>query len=572
MTATATHPPAADLRTGDGPWPRRVFVAGLVVAAPLLLWFGRDHWFFLDEWLVLQRDGLTDPGYLDAHNGHWITLVVLDYRLNFRLWGLDTYLPYQVPVVAAHLASAALLRIVMLRVGVRGWLATGAALVFVFLGAGRDNITFGFQISMTGSLLAGLALLLIADHAGPAHRRDLVGLLVGVVGLMTSSVFVALLVGVGVAVLIRRGVRVAAFYAVPLGIVYGAWYLRYGAGEGDPMRLTGNTLRFVARMFGAVFSALTAGGVAGAVLVAVAAVGIVAAVQAGRRTGEWHAAALLLGLLAAWLVFAGLTALGRAESSVTADSHGASRYVHVGVALFLPAVAAGVERLTRWRTVAGVVAGLLLIVGVPRNLDRLADTDPLFGSGIDLFGADSEQIIEAMAHSTAIGEVSRRPRDRHRRAAAADHGGLAGPPRRRRPHPRARRRHARDRAHGDEHPRAGPGGPDRFRPVHADRARGRGHARGRRRDPVRRGGAGDRGRRRRGGAAPPVHQRGPLGRPGARGAGRRGGRGGSHGRLPALTGHGGRSPPPGLHPAAGPAPALSWRARRGMRRWRRRPC
>ena len=313
VTATATHPPAADLRTGDGPWPRRVFVAGLVVAAPLLLWVGRDHWFFLDEWLVLQRDGLTDPGYLDAHNGHWITVVALDYRLNFRLWGLGTYLPYQVPVVAAHLASAALLRIVMLRVGVRGWLATGAALVFVFLGSGRDNITFGFQISMTGSLLAGLALLLIADHAGPVDRRDLVGLLVGVVGLMTSSVFVALLVGVGVAVLVRRGPRVAAFYAVPLGIVYGAWYLRYGAGEGDPLRLTGNTVRFAARMFGAVFSALTAGGVAGAVLVAVAAVGIVASVQAARRTGEWHAAALLLGLLAGWLVFAGLTALGRAE-------------------------------------------------------------------------------------------------------------------------------------------------------------------------------------------------------------------------------------------------------------------
>ncbi len=197
VTATATHPPAADLRTGDGPWPRRVFVAGLVVAAPLLLWVGRDHWFFLDEWLVLQRDGLTDPGYLDAHNGHWITVVALDYRLNFRLWGLSTYVPYQVPVVAAHLASAALLRIVMLRVGVRGWLATGAALVFVFLGSGRDNITFGFQISMTGSLLAGLALLLIADHAGPVDRRDLVGLVVGVVGLMTSSVFVALLVGRG---------------------------------------------------------------------------------------------------------------------------------------------------------------------------------------------------------------------------------------------------------------------------------------------------------------------------------------------------------------------------------------
>jgi hypothetical protein len=405
-TATTASPsPPAEAPTGDGRWPRRVFVAGLVVAAPLLLWVGRHHWFFLDEWLVLQRDGLTDPGYLDAHNGHWITVVALDYRLNFRIWGLGTYVPYQVPVVAAHLASAALLRLVMLRVGVRGGLATGAALVFVFLGSGRDNITFGFQISMTGSLLAGLALLLLADHAGPVDRRDVLGLVVGVVGLMTSSVFVALLVGVGVSVLVRRGVRVAAFYAVPLGLVYGAWYVRYGAGEGDPLRLTGNTIRFAARMLGAVFDALTAGGVPAVALGAVAAVGVGAALQTARRTGDRQPAALLGGLVVAWLVFAGLTALGRAESAVTADSHGTSRYVHIGVALFLPAVAAGVDRLARWHVAAGVVAAALVLVGVPRNLDRLGDTDPLFLSGIDLFGPDSEQIIEAMAHDDLVDDV-----------------------------------------------------------------------------------------------------------------------------------------------------------------------
>jgi hypothetical protein len=382
-----------------------VFVAGLVAAAPVLLWVGRDHWFFLDEWLVLPRGGLTAPGYLDAHNGHWITVVQLDYRLNFRLWGLGTYLPYQVPVVAAHLASAALLRITMLRVGVRGWLATAIALVFVFFGAGRDNITFGFQISMTGSLLAGLALLLLADRPGPVARADRWGLVVGVLGLMTSSVFLAMLVGVGVAVLIRRGIRVAAFYAVPLGLVYGTWYLLYGAGEGDPMRLTGDTVRFAGRMIGAVFSSLSAGGPAGAALAAVAGVGIGAAVQQARRKGDRQAASLLVGLATAWLVFAGLTALGRAESAQTADLHDTSRYLHVGAALALPAVAAGVERLARWRTAAGVLAGLLLAVGVPGNLDELGETDPLFLSGIDLFGPDSEAIVGAMAHSPLVDEV-----------------------------------------------------------------------------------------------------------------------------------------------------------------------
>lgn len=405
-TAPAAPRQAAATGAGDGPWPRRVFVAGLVVAAPLLLWLGRGHWFFLDEWLVLRRPGLTDPGYLDAHNGHWITLVVLDYRLNFRLWGLGAYLPYQVPVVAAHLGTAALVRLVMLRVGVRGWLATGAALVFVFLGTGRDNITFGFQLSMTGSLLAGLALLLVAaDRDGPLDRRDLGGLAIGVAGLMTSSVFVALLLGVGVAVLVRRGALVAAAYAAPLGLVYGAWYVAYGAGEGDPLRLTARTVRFAARMLGAVLSAVTAGGVAGAVLGAVAAVGVGAAVHGARRSGERRAAALLVGLAVGWAAFAVLTALGRAEAPGTAESHGTSRYVHVGVALLLPAVAAGIERLARWRTAAGVAAALLLVAGVPRNLDRLSGTDPLFRSGIDLFGEDSEEILRAAAHSPYVSVV-----------------------------------------------------------------------------------------------------------------------------------------------------------------------
>jgi hypothetical protein len=69
-------------------WSARVFGVAVVVALPLLLWFGRDHWFFLDDWWVLTRDGLTSPGYLDDHNGQWMTVLRVDYRLNLELWGL----------------------------------------------------------------------------------------------------------------------------------------------------------------------------------------------------------------------------------------------------------------------------------------------------------------------------------------------------------------------------------------------------------------------------------------------------------------------------------------------------
>jgi hypothetical protein len=390
----------------DPRWPRVVFWTGLAIGLPLILWFGRDHWFFFDEWLLLVRDGLTTPGYLDGHNGHWITVLVVEYRLNFHVWGLNTYLPYQVPVVLAHLGTAVLLRAVMRRAGVRGWIATVAALAFVYFGSGRDNITYGFQLSLTGSLLVGIALMLLADR--PERRvttQDWLGLPLGLVGLMTSSVFVAALVGLGVVLLVRRGPRVTAFYLVPLGAVYAAWYLRYGGDSSESTRLSWRTARFVLRMFGSVFEALAQTGIGGALLVLLGGMGLVLTIRRGLRVGFTDHGGPVVGLAVAWVVFAGLTSLARAHGAFTADSHGTGRYLHVGAALFLPSVAVGIEQLARRRALLGVAAVLVLASGLPGNLDRLARTDPIFLSNPELFGADSRPILEAMAHSPLLDDV-----------------------------------------------------------------------------------------------------------------------------------------------------------------------
>jgi hypothetical protein len=401
-SATTPSPRVAD----DDRWPLLVFGAAAVVAVPLLLWFGRDHWFALDEWMVLNRPWLNDGGWLEPHNGHWVTVLKVQYRLLFRVFGLHSYLPYQVPVVLAHIGSAILLRVLLRRLTVQGWLATGVAMVFLFFGAGRDNITFGFQISLTGSLLAGLAVLLLADRPGPVARADGWALVVGVVGLMTSAAFVAMAAGAVVAILIRRGWRVAAFYAVPLGLVFGLWYVRYGSGEGSPLRPGATALRFAARMLGAIFTSLTAGSGAAVGLAAVAAVGVVATVRTARRTGERRQVALLAGLLTAWLVFAAMTSASRASVPLLADTHDAGRYLHIGAALLLPAVAVGIQYLFRRQTLVGALAVALLAIGVPQNIDRLRTTEALF-TGIDLFGPDTEEIMSAMAHSELIDDVPR---------------------------------------------------------------------------------------------------------------------------------------------------------------------
>jgi hypothetical protein len=382
-------------------WSARLFGVAVVVALPLLLWFGRHRWFFLDEWMVLMRDGLTSPGYLDAHNGHWITVLRFDYRLIFELGGLHSYVPYQIPVVLAHLSAAVLLRQVIRRLGVRGWIATCVALAFLFFGSGRENIVWGFQLSVTGSVVCGLALFLFADGPRSVTRRDWLALGIGLVGLMTSAMFLGFLVGFGVMTLLRRGIRASAFYALPLGVVYGAWYLAYGRDNtafgplnGDAIGpLNGDAIRYAGRMFWATFDALALGAV-GAVLVAIAALGLGVAIHRARRSGAWAGAAAPLGFAMGWVVFAGLTALGRA--SALPQPANASRYVHVGAAMLLPLVALGVEWLARRRTLLALAALAPLAIGLPHNLDRLSDTDP---------GREHRQLIFATAHSPFIDDL-----------------------------------------------------------------------------------------------------------------------------------------------------------------------
>jgi hypothetical protein len=342
----------------------------------------------------LTRDGLTSPGYLDAHNGHWITLLRLDYRLNFQLWGLRSYLPYQVPVVLAHLAAAVLVRVVMCRLGVRGWIATAGALAFLFFGSGRENMVFGFQVSMTGSLVCGLALFLMSEGPRRVTRRDGQAICVGLVGLMTSAAFPPIVVGVAVTTLLRRGRRVAALYGGSLGVIYALWYAAYGRDNATLVGLGTQAILFAARMFWATFDALAQGGV-GAVLVALAALGLGTAIQRAWRSGVWDDAALPIGLAVSWMGFAALTALARAE---LAETYASGRYLHIGAALLLPLVAAGAEQLARRRVVLGAAALLPLVIGVPGNLDQLAHTDWVLRG--------NPQLIYALAHSPFVDDVA----------------------------------------------------------------------------------------------------------------------------------------------------------------------
>jgi hypothetical protein len=185
-------------------------VFALVEFAALVLWLilGRSQWFYHDEWDFLAARKAGDLGDLfRPHNEHWTTLPILVYRALFALFGLRAYLPYRLVVLFLHLVAAALLLVAMRRAGVRPWIATAAASLLAFFGAGWQNIIQPFQICFTASLVLGLGQLLLADHDGALDRRDYVGLVAGLAGLMTSGVAVSMTVVVGLAVLLRGGLR-----------------------------------------------------------------------------------------------------------------------------------------------------------------------------------------------------------------------------------------------------------------------------------------------------------------------------------------------------------------------------
>jgi hypothetical protein len=373
---------------GAAPWGNRaallVFAAVEVLAVPLMLRWDRGTWFQLDDWdFLAARTGGNLGDLFRAHFEHWTTLPIVAYRLMWQLVGLRSAAPYQLLVILGHLTVAALLRAVMRRAGVGPWLSTAAATLFVFLGAGAENILVAFQITFVGAVAFGLAHLLLADHDGPIDHRDWLGLLAGVASLMCSGVAVSLAITVGYATWLRRGWRVALVHTVPLAAIYLVWRLA-SPKERSPAYYHANSptemLRFIAVGFRATFRGLGQLPGAGIALAILVVIGLAVYVREHRHALRGNAA-VPVALLAGAVTFLAITALYRSgqENGLAGLYKGfgpeharTSRYVHVVAAMILPALALAAQTVIRhWRRATIAVVALLL-VGLPGNIDKLA--------------------------------------------------------------------------------------------------------------------------------------------------------------------------------------------------------
>jgi hypothetical protein len=390
----------------EEPLAARTFVAAVAVAAPVILYQGRDQWFYFDDWFFLEPAGSLAPGDLvEPYWGHLCLLPRLLHSALFSLFGINSYLPYQLLVVAAHLAVALLLWTVARRALVPGWVATAIAAFLLFFGPGRDNIVWAFQVSLTGAIALGLGQLVLADHDGPVGRRDAVAATLGLLAVATANSGVVVVMGTVVAVMLRRGLRPALVQAAPAGTAFGLWWLLVSRHEPTPVDFTASGPgELVEYGWGLVrdLAAVAGPGPTGWVWLALTAFGGFVAVAGVRSQPRWAASVGLLVSAAAFLVLVSFQRGGTLDASFGVDP-APGRYTYVLVALTLPVVAVGCGRLVARRRALVAVPVVLVAACLPANIAALAEPKGAYMLGDEL---------SALTTADVASDFDELPRDR----------------------------------------------------------------------------------------------------------------------------------------------------------------
>ncbi len=264
---------------------------------------------------------------------------MLLWRALYSIFHLGSYWPFIVPVLLAQVAIMHLTWRLCLRAGVVPWVATAAVAVLGVLGAGAEDLTWGFQIGFVGSVLFGLLAFDLLDRPAPRARgrSEVLASVALLAGLMCSTIGVAMVVGAAVLAFARLPRRRALWVIGPPAAAYLLWFAGVGhlgiAAHSDqfPLATFTNIPNYVwsglSWALGQTFNLDSAG--------AAIVVGITVWVIWNMST-LWREHPALLGLFAAALSFYALAGLGRDTSVVTPE---VSRYVYVAMVLLMPLLA-----------------------------------------------------------------------------------------------------------------------------------------------------------------------------------------------------------------------------------------
>ncbi len=347
----------------------------LAGAVALLILLTREMTFLQDTWdFLMNRRAFTADSLFRPHNEHLVVIPVLIEQLFLRVFGMTSARPEFV-LQAVALATTAALLFVYVRRRAGPWLALFAALLLLFLGPAWEVLLWPFEITLAGSMLFGLAMLVALDRDD--RNGDIAACLFLALSLGCSSLGIPFLAAAAVDLFQKRrtrGLGRAYVLVVPV-ILYAAWYLGWGS-EAETHVSLRNVLaspRFVAESMAVATGALFGLGTTPfgdstdpswgrAILVALVALFAYRQVRKpGFAPGLWPVAAVAA---ANWFLTAFNQIPGRDPTS--------SRYQYVGCVLVLLLLANLLQGVRFGRRALGVCAAVV-VLAVAVNLVVLKD-------------------------------------------------------------------------------------------------------------------------------------------------------------------------------------------------------
>jgi hypothetical protein len=339
-----------------------VHAVALLVNFAVLLYVGRNQWFFFDEWEpIANRAGLGDV--LASHSEHAFIIPGLSYHLLLFLFGLRTYLPFLLVTIIFQLLLTHLLWRLMLRAAVQPLVATAVAFIFGMLGTGYENLLWAFQMSLIGSLVCAAAALLLSDHAGPMRKSDWWAVVILSLAWMFSGVGITSALVVALAAILRRRWSAALIFAVVPTAQFFLWSYFYGGESRDSSYSLFDSLlktpEFIINGLVTAYGGIVGLKLAGPVLLALVIIGLVAAT---RDTSKCLVPAI--AGFSGSVFFLLLAGIRRATLGI--ESSESSRYQHIVLALGLVAIAVAVDTALRHAAniVPGALVALVLLAGV----------------------------------------------------------------------------------------------------------------------------------------------------------------------------------------------------------------
>jgi hypothetical protein len=199
----------------------------LLTAAAVVYDKTSDVGFYRDEWdYVLNRRGTSFDTFLEPHNDHLTALPVALFRVLLETVGTTPHWAYVTLIVLAN-AAVGVLVFAIGRRRVGDVPALCATAVVVLYGPGHEDLLLPFQITLVGSLAAGMGMLLALEQ-----RRDVLAAALLTVSLACSAAAIPFVLAAVVELALGedRRQRLVRVLAVPL-VLYGLWYLAYGQSQ-----------------------------------------------------------------------------------------------------------------------------------------------------------------------------------------------------------------------------------------------------------------------------------------------------------------------------------------------------